>query len=286
MINRMEDNAAKYYLMNDALHDVSVNPAYPDISVDAVYEVIRIINGVPLFFEDHYERMRGSLEAIGKSLKIAPDQLKQDMRRLLEANLADNCNVKIIIYGNGNNSICGCQTRLAYISKSYYPPREVADEGVKTGLFRMERRNPNAKLVDNEYKNAVSKKIIEGGFFEVILVDNGGRITEGSKSNVFFVKNGSILTAPGWSVLKGITRKYVTEACKNAGYEVVERFVKTDEIKETEGAFLSGTSINVLPIKSIDSLVLDSSSNFVVDSVRREYEKLLEEYIKESEKLI
>ncbi|MGI6669170.1 MAG: aminotransferase class IV [Acetivibrionales bacterium] len=277
----MEDSVARYYIVNDTVQDASENPAYPDITSDAVYEVIRIINGVPLFFEDHYERMKESLEAIGRSLKIAPDRLKQDIGRLLEANLADNCNVKIIICsGNGNNSICGCQTRLAYISKSYYPPKEVADEGVKTGLLRMERRNPNVKLVDKDYKNAVSRRIREGGFFEVILVDSGGRITEGSKSNVFFVRDGTILTAPGWSVLKGITRKYVIEACKSAGYEVAERFMKADEINEAEGAFLSGTSINVLPVKSIDNLILDSSANPVVDSVRREYEKLLEEYIR------
>ncbi|MGE5613168.1 MAG: aminotransferase class IV [Bacillota bacterium] len=283
----MEDNAAKYYIVNGKVQDASVNPEYPGIAGYAVYEVIRIINGVPLFFEDHYERMKGSFDAIGKSLEATPGQFKQDMGRLLEANQADNCNVKIIIYGdNGGNRLRGCQARLAYISKSYYPPKEVADEGVKTGLLRMERRNPNAKLVDNEYKKAVSRRITEGGFFEVILVDGGGRITEGSKSNVFFVKNGSILTAPGWSVLKGITRKYVIAACKNAGYEVVERFMKADEIKEAEGAFLSGTSINVLPIRSIDDMILESPSNPVVDSVRREYEKLLEEYIKKSEKLV
>lgn len=286
MKNNVEDIAAKHYILNDTVQDASSSPTYPDIAGNAAYEVIRIINGVPLFFEDHYERMKGSFEAIGKFLKIGPDLLKQDIKRLLEANALCNCNVKIIICAdNGNNRICGSQTRLAYISKSYYPPREVAVEGVKTGILRMERRNPNAKLVDNEYKRAVSKRIMEGGFFEVILVDSGWRITEGSKSNVFFVRNGSILTAPDWSVLKGITRKYVIEACKNAGYEVVERFVKFDEIKEAKGAFLSGTSVNVLPIKSIDNMVLNSSANPIVDSVRHEYEKLLGEYIKKSDKL-
>jgi branched-chain amino acid aminotransferase len=283
----MEDNAAKYYIMNGTVQDSSVNPEYPVIACDAVYEVMRIINGAPLFFEDHYERMKGSFEAIGKLLKITPAQLKQDIRKLLEANMADNCNVKVIVCANSagnadnaNNGKYGCQERIVYISKSYYPPKEVADEGVKTGLLRMERRNPNAKLVDKEYKKLVCKRIQEGGFFEVILVDNGGRITEGSKSNVFFVRNGSVLTAPDSAVLKGVTRKYVIEACKKAGYEVVERFMNADEIKEAEGAFLSGTSINVLPVKSIDSMVLDSSANPVVDSVRREYEKLLEGYIK------
>lgn len=276
----MEDNAAKYYIMNGTVQDTSVCPAYPDIADDAVYDVIRIINGTPLFFKDHYERMKASFEAIGKLLKLKPVQLKQDIRKLLEANMADNCNVKTIICSNnGNNGKCGCQACLVYISKSYYPPKEVADEGVKTGLLQIERRNPNAKLVDKEYKNIVSKKIREGGFFEVLLVDSGGRVTEGSKSNVFFVKNGSVLTAPGWSVLKGITRKYVIEACKNAGYEVVEKHVNAGDLEETDGAFLSGTSINVLPIKSIDSLILNSSANHAVDSVRREYEKLLDRYI-------
>ncbi len=34
-----------------------------------------------------------------------------------------------------------------------------------------------------------------------------------------------------------------------------------------DGAFITGTSINVLPIKNIDDIVLDSASNEIVKKV-------------------
>ena len=80
-------------------------------------------------------------------------------------------------------------------------------------------------------------------------------------------------------MLKGITRKYVFEACRNAGFDVGEEFVRADEIDEIEGCFLSGTSIKVLPVRSIDDIVLNSADNPVISDIRQEYDKILGEYI-------
>jgi len=276
----MEDNADQYYILDGAVKEASIDVQVDTISGRTAYEVIRIIRGVPLFYQDHYDRMKGTFEALDRPLEMDAGQLKEDIRRLLEANGAMSCNVKVIVFDEA-----GKQRRLLYISKSYYPSEEVVDAGVKAGLFRIERQNPNAKLIRQSYKDAVNAKIHEGGYFEVILVDSSERITEGSKSNTFFVKGSKIFTAPGEFVLKGITRKYIFEACKNAGFEVVEKFIDTDSLLQVEGAFFTGTSIKVLPIKTIDNITLNSSANPVVSAVRREYDYLLEKYIDEHVKI-
>ncbi len=276
MICYMKDNAGKYFLLSGIVRN---DPQIIDVdstSGKAAYEVIRIINGVPLFFEDHHERMKGSLEAIGLSFELNAGLIKESIEKLLAANKSDNCNVKIVMY---EDEASGQPAQLFYINKSYYPTREEADAGVRTGLFQIERDNPNAKVLNHDYKNTVSAKMQEGGYFELILVDNNGRITEGSKSNAFFIKDNSIITAPGEFVLRGITRQYVFEACKNAGFEVTERFVEAGKLQQIDAAFLSGTSIKVLPIKTIDHIELNSSANLVVDAVRHEYDKLLERYL-------
>ncbi len=272
----MKDNAAKYYLFNGIVRNDPETIDVDSASGKAAYEVIRIINGVPLFFEDHYERMRGSLESIGLLFELNATVIKESIVKLLTVNESDNCNVKIVMYGD---EASGQLVQLFYISKSHYPTKGEADMGVKTGLFQIERNNPNAKVLNQNYKNAVSAKMQEGGYFELLLVDSNGRITEGSKSNAFFIKDNSIITAPGEFVLRGITRQYVFAACKNAGFEVTEQFVEVGELQEIDAAFLSGTSIKVLPIKTIDHIELNSSANPVVDAVRYEYDKLLEKYL-------
>lgn len=270
----MEDNAGFFLVLNGTVKEASIPVQLETSSGRTAYEILRVIKGVPLFYQDHYDRLKGTFEAIERKLASSDVQMKEDIKKLLAVNTTRNCNVKVVVYEDE-----GYQNHLLYISKSYYPSEQEADAGVKTGLFQLERRNPNAKLINQAYKEAVNAKILEGGYFEVILVDNSGRVTEGSRSNAFFVKNNQIFTAPGEFVLKGITRKYVFEACRNAGYDVMEQFMGIDGLSQVDGAFLSGTSIKVLPIAAIDHITLNSSVNPVVDAVRQEYGKLLEKYI-------
>lgn len=273
----MEDNAGTYLILDGDIKEALIPVHLEAESDNTAYEVLRIIRGVPLFFQDHYNRMRDTFGVIGLSLEMSAGQLMENIKKLLAVNKNNSCNVKVVVFIEN-----GRQRQLVYISKSYYPSEEEADEGVKTGLFQIERRNPNAKLLNQDYKNAVNRKINESGYVELILVDSSGRVTEGSKSNVFFVMRDYIFTAPGEYVLKGITRKYVFEACRNAGFIVIEKFVDVGSLLQVAGAFLSGTSIKVLPIKTIDHINLNSSANIAVAAVRREYNKLLEKYIDEN----
>ncbi len=288
----MKDNSGKYIVLDGMVKDASDVVSVDSISGRTAYEVLRIIRGVPLFFEDHYERLKGTINAIVISSAIEPDrstdndyiinanQMKENIMKLLAANEADMCNVKIVI-----SEIGGLVRQMIYISKSHYPTQEEIDTGVKTGLLRIERHNPNAKVLNQGYMDAVSAKMKEDIYYELLLVDSSGRITEGSKSNAFFVRDGSVYTAPGEYVLKGITRKYVFEACERAGYQVFEQFVDANDLSDVEAAFLSGTSIKVLPISTVDHIELNSSVNPVIAAIRREYDSLLEKYIEINGKL-
>ena len=114
-----------------------------------------------------------------------------------------------------------------------------------------------------------------------VLCRYQGRITEEAIQPVFY-KNGRIVTAPRVCTER-ISRKYA-EACKMP-VQCRAEFVRTDAIDDIEGCFLSGTSINVLPVKSIGDTVLDSAANPVISAIRHEYDKIIEEYIDNHVKL-
>ena len=270
----MEDNAGKYYIEDGAVKDAAQMETIAWQTGSQVYEVIRIIDGVPLFFEDHYARMGRSLHAIGGTLTIGKADLKKQIAQLTAANGESNGNVKMLVF-----ALDGSQKSIGYVSKSYYPSAEQVNQGITVGLLQLERAKPNVKLVDQTYKQTVKKKIAESNFFEVLLVNHEGNITEGSASNVFFVRENKIFTAPGDAVLKGITRQYVFAACKNAGYEVTEAYTAVSGLDRVEGAFLSGTSIKVLPIAAIESHVYASAGHPAIVAVRDAYDRLLAEYI-------
>lgn len=276
----MVDNVGRYFICNGELRDSTAAEMPVQAGNKAVYEVIRLIDGVPLFIKDHYDRMESSIINIGLEIGFTCSDLINEIRRLAEANGITNCNTKIMVM----LTEAGKQI-LFYISKSNYPAADIIKKGVNVGLLQLERENPNIKLMNRSYREAADNRIKEGGYFEVLLCNNDGSITEGSKSNTFFVKENRIFTAPGTHVLKGITRKYVIEACKIAGYEVFEAFIPVILLKEMDGLFLSGTSIKVLPVSSVEDLYFQSAKNPVIQAVRKKYDEIIKKYIDEYVKI-
>ena len=297
---------------------------------EVAYEVIRVINGVPIFFEDHIERLNASLVKLGAGTEFGVNDLLPLVSSLLAANGAGDCNIKIQAASNGS----GGTNILLNINKSFYPPPEYYADGVPVGLYAYTREDPNVKKVVGSFKEQVKALMESGGVFELLLYDSTRRLTEGSRSNLFFSRGEQLFTAPDRIILKGIIRKYAFIAAERAGIEIVERPVTLEEIglspgslgrrrahggalsgrsaleaQEPEppkiklkknkkmlmfptavfeqklpeltvnGAFLTGTSIGVLPIARIGGVALKSAEAPVIKRIRAEYEKIAREYI-------
>jgi len=65
-------------------------------------------------------------------------------------------------------------------------------------------------------------------------------------------KDGVLYTPPKGNILPGITRSIVMEMCAANGIEVQERLFKPEEIYGAQGAFLTGTAVEVKAIGSVD----------------------------------
>ena len=252
--------------------------AFPDTyAYNVVYEVVRVIDGVPLFVEEHYQRLRRSLKIIGMEPKISEEGMKTEIKRLAGMNQKPACNVRICFYCES-----GAQDILFYIRKSRYPSRDDVEKGVRTGLIKWERKLPNLKLEDLDYKDAVERKMREGGYYEVLLANRDNKITEGSKTNVFFVKGSKVFTAPDEYVLKGVTRKYAIDICKALGVELIETLIGVELLPDMEGVFLSGTSIKILPVAAIDEHSFDSGTHPLIAGIRQQFDRLVLEYIEKN----
>ena len=112
-------------------------------------------------------------------------------------------------------------------------------------------------MMDRELRDATNKAIREGDLYEVLLVNRDGIITEGSRSNVFFIKNGEVYTSPTDAVLPGVTRTIIIRIIEEAGIPLHYCAVKQDELSGFDAAFISGTSPKVLPIAYIGDISYD-----------------------------
>ncbi len=241
------------------------------------YEVIRCVGGIPLFAEDHLERLADSVRGHADLTPAGRDALLADMRALIGGAGISDGNVKIVMTRG---------LSVVFASAFYYPEPEVYESGVRLGLLRGDRQQPNVKAVVAAYRRAVADKLASEGplgpYFETLLYSGDGRILEGSRSNAFFIADGRAVTAPDEAVLKGVTRKYVLQAVRAAGLEPVMDYATIDGIGTVyREVFLSGTSIGVLPAASIEGTVLDSPGSPSIARIREAYAEIVGRYIAE-----
>lgn len=245
------------------------------ISEPSVYEVIRVINGVPLFLGDHMERLQNSAASLESNLQVIIPNITSDIEKLIKLNNYPEKNIKLLVF----NLEKEVPDYIMCFIKSTYPSPEQYLRGINSILFHAERNNPNAKIINNQLREAINLELKENNAYEALLVNNRGELTEGSRSNLFFVVQGKVYTAPTEDVLIGITRKYIIKACSNLNLEVIEQPIPFSMLDYADGAFITGTSPKLLPIASIEEKELDSANNQIVKNVLAEYSGILEEYI-------
>jgi len=80
-------------------------------------------------------------------------------------------------------------------------------------------------------------------------------------------------------VLLGITRKYIFDVCQRLNIRIIEESIHVDDLNKVDGAFMSGTSVDVLPISTIDDIKLDSVNNRIIKEIGKGYLDLRNSYI-------
>ena len=247
----------------------------------SLYEVLRVIQGVPLFLEQHLDRLKNSAQLTNMDLPLNDNEIRQRLQDLIDSNQVENGNIKLVI----NYSVAGKAADFyAYFVKHEYPSSEDYRQGVKTVLVNMERINPNAKVDRADYRKFIDEAKHKTGSYEALLVDREGKVSEGGRSNLFMVKGNVVYTAPAEKVLKGITRQMVLLACGNQGYQVVEKEISLEEMLNMDAIFISSTSPKVLPIGQVDDKIINSASNKIIQGIMAGYDDIIAEYIKNHKK--
>ena len=192
--------------------------------------------------------------------------IKEQLLRLVSINKQMDKNIKLDVV-NGH-----CQL---YFIESFYPKRKFYEDGVTTTAIQLERNNPTVKQLDMDYKIYVEE--IKGDtFFEVLLVNQQHKVIEGSSSNLIFFQKNTLYSAPLNQILTGITFKNVIKISETLGLEVKYKSVDMTQLDQMDGCFLTGTSLGVLPIKSIDYHVYDSARQPIVLKLMQAYNALSE----------
>ena len=157
-----------------------------------VYEVMSVKEGIVLFIEDHIKRLKHTLKTKDVLPVRSIDQILEDIDLLVNKNSIDTGFIKMLIT---NDEV------LVYEHWDLDPKKSI-----EVSILDYERDNPSLKILDNEYKAQVNNLMMEQDTYEVLLRTGKGELIEGGRSNLYFIKDNKVITAPEERVLPGITR--------------------------------------------------------------------------------
>ena len=232
---------------------------------DGVYEVIGFTNNKLLNFKKHSIRLQRSLNGLKiphpfKNFK----SLELIILNLLDLNYVESGFVYLqITRGSAKRNHLFPINIKPNVVIFTFSNKNIKDllKGVKVGIsedLRWLRCDiKSISLLPNVLEK---QKAFDKGFYEIWQTRNN-KITEGSTSNAFIINsNNVILTHPANNfILGGVTRDCVVEIAKLNGFSVKENSFTIEDIKKCKEAFLTSTTVGVLPVVEIDKYVVNNS---------------------------
>jgi branched-chain amino acid aminotransferase len=222
-----------------------------------VYETVRVAAGKPRQLKAHAERLMESARIIGLDHRFDPAMVARACEALAEKNRADNCNLKILLIGGTDAG--GAQLNILCLNPRY-PDRKLYKEGAHTIAINLERPFPHAKTLNMLPSYLAHRQARAAGAYDALLVNRRGFITEGTSTNVFAIKDRTIFSPPEAEILLGVTRDNVLKTARWEGFTIEEAELPRDGLDRYDNLFLTGTSIKIMPVRSVDDFTWDEVS--------------------------
>ena len=255
---------------------------------DSVYEVVSTHNNHPCFLDKHLDRLNNSAQAISLTIPHDREWFREQLKLTLVAAGNEESYIRIIVtrgIGEINIDPSSCENPniiLIVMDVTSYS-QYFYEKGIQVALVSIKRNpldslNPNIKT--GNYLNNVLAKVEaqKMGAVDAIMVNSWGQLTEGTTSNLFFVREGRLLTPKkSCGILSGITREKIIQLAQENGIPLEEGSWPGDELLKAEEIFLSGTVKKVMPVSVLDNRPVGSGKpGPITQKMMRLYSELLE----------
>lgn len=228
---------------------------------DALFETIKVLNGKPLFFEDHYFRLMASMRIMRMEIPMnfTIEFLEDEIIKTLKSNdfFNTSARVKINIHRkegglylpktNGISYLISCQNLeedVYSVNEESYEVDLFKDYYVTPGLLSTLKTNNKAlHVIANIYAS-------ENNLQNCLLLNTNKHVIEAINGNIFVVKHNIIKTPPiADGCLKGIMRKQVIEILRSMPeYTFEEVSISPFELQKADELFLTNVIVGVQPI--------------------------------------
>jgi len=232
---------------------------------DAVYEVFKFIGKRPIFLAEHWRRMERGLHDIDIPSPWDEARFAAVVRELLDRTaFADGIVYAQVTRGEAARAHFypdGMTPTVVVYSRSFrFPDAAAKERGIAIITTPDHRWKQCHVKSTNLLANALAKKKAQrAGAIEAVFVDDGV-VREGASSSFFVVRGGRVITHPlDEHILPGVVRDQAIGLALAAKIRVDERPLRDDELFDLEEAFITSTTMGVMPVVEIDGRIIGNS---------------------------
>lgn len=228
-----------------------------EIKGKGFFETMRVCKGEILAFEEHMQRMLRGMNILALQMPVKLNGIKKYIFRVLELNTPGEARARLTIWreGSGRGSCNGM--RISIICQPVASPsKEKYRQGFSavTSSVRRERtRLSHFKSIEYGCFRSAFLEAEAKGCDEAILLNSKGEIVEGSRTNIFFVKNNTLYTpAVRCGCINGIMRQAVVKLARRMGITCKAVAARIDQLITVDEAFVTNSIIEIMPLTTFD----------------------------------
>ncbi len=213
-----------------------------------VFETLLCQNRKVFFFAEHYRRFLHGCDRYVLPRPLALGEIKNILVQLLRENKLENGRVRFAAWR------WGCQLHFAIVVIPHFVfSPSVYTRGFRACIYpkRMDRSFQLAKVKSLDYGFFLKayEYALKHDCHEAIFLNSAGQIVEGSRSNVFFVKDRKLFTPPLSSgCLAGVTREVVLSVAKSLKVKTSVATTTLESFQNSDEAFLTNALIGIMPL--------------------------------------
>ncbi|MGM0803596.1 MAG: D-amino-acid transaminase [Bacillota bacterium] len=225
---------------------------------DGIYEVVFVYDKKPFAFKEHFTRFEQSAKKLELAMPYDVSTFKNLTDELISKNNIENG----MVYVQMTRGVAprnhlyerNMQTVVTGFAKSVSLESIAKSQasGISTYLTEDIRWLRCDIKSLNLLGNVMAKRQAADFDCQEAIQHRDGTVTEGSSSNVFIVKEGTLKTHPSTNlILNGITRQIVIKLAQQNGISVLEEAFSVDELLNADEVFITSTTMEVTPVTKL-----------------------------------
>ncbi len=229
---------------------------------DGIYEVTAVISSRLVDFENHAKRLKRSLSEIGLANPVTQQRLHQIHHDLIAANdLQEGLIYLQITRGAAERDFGFPATSEPSLVMFTQAKPVLKNPWAETGIKVVSTPDLRWKRCDIKSTSLLAQVLAKqaaavAGAQEAWMI-RAGKVTEGSASSAYIIKNREIITKPlSNAILPGVTRKALIVMIAPLGLKLSSRAFTLEEAYSADEAFITAATNFVMPVVAIDDKLI------------------------------